>query len=59
MVFGDRDFVPAIQSSKDAGIITELCYYDKLGINDDLLDVFDERKIIDDKLSECKKNLTN
>ncbi len=58
IIAGDSDFVYAVQAAKDAGIITELYYSDKLGINNDLLQVFDETKIIDDKLiSECKKIL--
>ncbi len=56
IIAGDSDFVPAVKAAKDVGIITVLYYSNELGINSDLFDVFDERKIIDGTLiEECKR----
>ena len=53
---GDSDFIYAVQAAKDVGIITEFYYSKELPINDELLEVFDETSIIDDKLiNECRK----
>lgn len=49
----DSDFVYAVQATKDAGVITQLCYATELPVNQSLLDVSDEsmpftQYIIDD-----------
>ena len=42
IITADSDFVYTVQTAKDAGVITKLCYSDKLPVNQSLLDVFDE-----------------
>jgi uncharacterized LabA/DUF88 family protein len=55
VVASDSDFVYAVQTAKDAGILTELYYSNTNPINDSLLNVFDERKLIDQNLlNKCK-----
>ncbi|TXT54845.1 MAG: NYN domain protein [Candidatus Thorarchaeota archaeon] len=61
MVTGDSDFVPAIESAKDAGVLTKIYYrdcYDSQGramtrTLDELLEVCDECIVIDDSLIEA------
>jgi uncharacterized LabA/DUF88 family protein len=45
IVTGDSDFVPAIESAKDAGILTVL-YYSQSSIHDELLSAVDESFVI-------------
>jgi uncharacterized LabA/DUF88 family protein len=50
----DSDFIYAVQTAKDAGVSTQLCYSDRHPVSDLMLDVFDERLIItDDLLKHC------
>ncbi|MHB8164697.1 MAG: NYN domain-containing protein [Methanoregula sp.] len=42
IVSGDSDFVPAIEATKDAGVITKL-YYSRKAVHDELLSAVDER----------------
>ena len=46
----DSDFIYAVQTAKDAGVSTLLCYSDRHPVSDLMLDVFDERLIITDEL---------
>lgn len=55
VIASDSDFVYAVQAAKDAGILTELYYSKTNPVNYSLLDVFDERKLIDQNLLDrCK-----
>jgi len=55
IIAADSDFVFAVQTAKDAGILTELYYSNVNPINNSLLNVFDERKLIDQNLlDKCK-----
>lgn len=55
IIAADSDFVYAVQTAKEAGILTELYYSNTNPINDSLFNVFDERKPIDQKLlNKCK-----
>jgi uncharacterized LabA/DUF88 family protein len=50
----DSDFVYAVQTAKDAGVSTQLCYSGRHPVSDLMLDVFDERLVInDDLLKHC------
>jgi uncharacterized LabA/DUF88 family protein len=50
----DSDFLFAVQTAKDAGVMTQICYSDRHPVNDSMLDVFDERVIItNDLLKRC------
>lgn len=54
---GDSDFVYAVQAAKDAGVITQLCYSNKLPVNQSLLDVFDENMLFtQDIIDACRYN---
>ena len=54
MLAADSDFIYAVQTAKDAGVSTRLCYSDRHPVSDLMLDVFDERLIItDDLLKHC------
>jgi uncharacterized LabA/DUF88 family protein len=54
MLASDSDFVYAVQTAKDAGVSTLLCYSDRHPVSDLMLDVFDERLIItDDLIKHC------
>ncbi len=56
----DSDFVYAVQTAKDAGVLTQLCYSDIHPVNDSMLDVFDERMMItDDLLKQCLLSSSN
>ncbi len=57
IVAADSDFVYAVQTVKDAGVLTRLWYSDVHPVNDFMLDVFDERAIITaDLLKHCLLN---
>ncbi len=57
IVAADSDFVYAVQTVKDAGVLTRLWYSDIHPVNDFMLDVFDERAIItNDLLKQCLLN---
>jgi uncharacterized LabA/DUF88 family protein len=50
----DSDFVYAVQTAKDAGVSTLLCYSDRHPVSDLMLDVFDERLVItNDLINRC------
>lgn len=49
LVTGDSDFVPAIDSAKDQGVLVEL-YYSQSSIHDELLSAVDQSFIIDEVL---------
>jgi uncharacterized LabA/DUF88 family protein len=54
LLAADSDFIYAVQTAKDAGISTKLCYSDKHSVNDSMLGVFDERLVItDDLIKHC------
>ena len=54
MLAADSDFVYAVQTAKDAGVSTRLCYSDRHPVSDLMLDVFDERLVItDDLINRC------
>ncbi len=55
LVTADSDFVPAVQASKDAGVITRLWYYPKLPVNNELLEAFDERYEITSSMIQKNK----
>lgn len=42
IVTGDSDFVPAVQASKDAGVLTQL-FYSKMSYHDELKQACDDR----------------
>jgi len=44
----DSDFVPAIQAAKDAGVIVQLCYCDRLRLNNEIRQKCDDRIVFDD-----------
>jgi uncharacterized LabA/DUF88 family protein len=48
MLAADSDFIYAVQTAKDAGVSTQLCYSDRHPVSDLMLDVFDERLVITD-----------
>ncbi len=48
MLASDSDFIYAVQTAKDAGVSTQLCYSDRHPVSDLMLDVFDERLVITD-----------
>ncbi len=51
----DSDFVYAVQAAKDAGVLTQLYYSEHLPLNQQLLDVFDERfPFTKDIVDKCK-----
>ena len=50
VIAADSDFVYAIQTAKDLGIVTKLVYYPQFNPNDSLLNVVDERIVLDDEL---------
>jgi len=52
LVTGDSDFVPAVQTSKDAGTIVELYYSESQHVSDELFQVCDERHPISKALLE-------
>ncbi len=41
LITGDSDFVPAVEASKDAGVLVQL-YYSKASVHDELLSAVDE-----------------
>jgi len=49
LVTGDSDFVPAIEASKDLGVLVEL-YFSPSSIHDELLSAVDQSFVIDDVL---------
>jgi uncharacterized LabA/DUF88 family protein len=49
LVTGDSDFVPAIEASKDLGVLVEL-FYSPSSIHDELLSAVDQSFVIDDVL---------
>jgi uncharacterized LabA/DUF88 family protein len=54
MLAADSDFTYAVQTAKDAGVTTRLCYSDRHPVSDLILDVFDERLVItDDLIKHC------
>jgi uncharacterized LabA/DUF88 family protein len=54
MLAADSDFIYAVQTAKDAGVSTRLCYSDRHPVSDLMLDVFDERLVItDDMIKQC------
>ncbi len=54
MLAADSDFINAVQTAKDAGVLTLLCYSDRHPVSDLMLDVFDERLVItDDLIKRC------
>ena len=54
MLAADSDFIYAVQTAKDAGVSTQLCYSDRHPVSGLMLDVFDERLVItDDLLKRC------
>jgi uncharacterized LabA/DUF88 family protein len=54
MLAADSDFVYAVQTAKDAGVSTQLCYSDRNPVSNLMLDVFDERLVItDDLIKQC------
>jgi uncharacterized LabA/DUF88 family protein len=54
MLAADSDFVYAVQTAKDAGVSTRLCYSDRHPVSDLMLDIFDERlAITDDLINRC------
>ena len=54
MLAADSDFIYAVQTAKDAGVSTQLCYSDRNPVSDLMLDVFDERLVItDDLIKRC------
>jgi len=55
IIAADSDFVYAIQTAKDLGIVTKLVYYPQFNPNDSLLNVVDERIIFDSELlNKCE-----
>jgi len=52
LVTGDSDFVPAVQTSKDAGTIVELYYSESQHVSDELFQACDERHPISKALLE-------
>ena len=51
----DSDFAYAVQTAKDAGVITQLCYAKELHVNQSLLDVFDENILFtQETIDACK-----
>jgi len=52
LVTGDSDFIPAIQASKDAGIIIELCHSEGQHVSAELFQACDERHPISKALVE-------
>ena len=54
MLAADSDFVYAVQTAKDAGVSTRLCYSDRHPVSDLMVGVFDERLVItDDLIKHC------
>ena len=43
----DSDFVPAIQAAKDAGVIVQLCYCERMRLNDEIRQKCDDRIVFD------------
>ena len=57
IITADSDFVYAVQAAKDAGVITQLCYSNKLPVNQSLLDTFDENMLFtQDVIDACRYN---
>ena len=54
MLAADGNFICAVQTAKDAGVSTRLCYSYRQHVSDLMLDVFDERLVItDDLIKHC------
>ena len=57
IITADSDFVYAVQTAKDEGVITKLCYSKESNVNQDLLDVFDENmQFTQDIIDACLLN---
>jgi uncharacterized LabA/DUF88 family protein len=52
LVTGDSEFVPAVESAKDAGVLVQL-YYSRSSIHDELLSAVDESFEISDELIDA------
>lgn len=52
---GDADYVPAIDVARREGVVVELYYSRSGSVNDELLDICDDRIPIDEKFVDCIK----
>ena len=50
LIAGDSDFCPAIQVARDAGTVVQLYYDPKTKTHEELIEVSDERFLIDETL---------
>jgi len=51
LVAGDSDFVPAVQTAKDAGVLVKL-YYSNISVHDELLASADDKILITKSMLE-------